>query len=215
MRYTRRIHVWNKLCEQSAVSELYGRWHIIIIFNLRTAAFKAYCAIWVRRSNLCHQASPRVTTQEHPAAEGGTVGDKCPEILPKCRLTRYIQGSFTCRKATTWDRRLYFHSKGRRAEDFFALKIQRLRPGVNPRTWVPKASTLSRDHRSCLQNLMNYPTFLKPLCFSNSLLCLHHDQKPTLLVAYNHFLKPWTLNGHGPTAHILSKWQIITTTVPK
>jgi len=32
---------------------------------------------------------------------------------------------------------------------FFALKIQRLRPGVNPRTWVPKASTLPLDHRSC------------------------------------------------------------------
>jgi hypothetical protein len=100
---------------------------------------------------------------------------------------------------------LYFHSEGRRAEDFFTLKIQRLRPGVNPRTWVPKASTLPRDHRSCLQNLMNYRSLLKPLCFGNSLLCLHHEQKPTLLVAYNHFLKPWTLNGHGPTAHILSK----------
>ena len=36
---------------------------IIIIFNLRTAAFKAYCAIWVRRSNFRHQASPRQSTQ--------------------------------------------------------------------------------------------------------------------------------------------------------
>jgi hypothetical protein len=26
----------------------------------------------------------------HPAAEGGTVGEKCPGILPKCRLPRYI-----------------------------------------------------------------------------------------------------------------------------
>ena len=31
----------------------------IIIFNLRTAAFKAYCAIWVRHYNFRHQASPR------------------------------------------------------------------------------------------------------------------------------------------------------------
>ena len=38
------------------------------------------------------------------------------------RLPRNIQESFTCRKFTTWDRRLYFHSEGRRAEDFFALK---------------------------------------------------------------------------------------------
>jgi hypothetical protein len=35
-----------------------------IIFNLRTAAFKAYCAIWVIRSNFCHQASPRVSPRE-------------------------------------------------------------------------------------------------------------------------------------------------------
>jgi len=26
----------------------------IIIFNLHTAAFKAYCAIWVKRSNFRH-----------------------------------------------------------------------------------------------------------------------------------------------------------------
>ena len=37
----------------------------------------------------------------------------------------------------------------RRAEDFYLpLKIRRLRPGSNPRTWVPKASTLPLDHRS-------------------------------------------------------------------
>jgi len=34
------------------------------IFNLRTAAFKTYCAIWVRRSNFHHQASPRVSPRE-------------------------------------------------------------------------------------------------------------------------------------------------------
>jgi hypothetical protein len=43
---------------------------IIIIFNLRTAAFKAYCAIWVRRSNFHHQATPRVSTRE--SLSGGT-----------------------------------------------------------------------------------------------------------------------------------------------
>ena len=31
---------------------------------------------------------------------------------------------------------------------FSPLKIRRLRPGLNPRTWVPKASTLPVDHRS-------------------------------------------------------------------
>jgi hypothetical protein len=37
---------------------------LFFYFNLRTAAFKAYCAIWVRRSNFCHQASPRVSPRE-------------------------------------------------------------------------------------------------------------------------------------------------------
>jgi hypothetical protein len=75
---------------------------------------------WLDVPNFRHQASPRVSPREStPAAEGGTVGEKCPGILPKCQFTRYIQGSFTCRKATTWDQRLYFPSEGRRAEDFF------------------------------------------------------------------------------------------------
>jgi len=47
-----------------------------------------------------------------------------------------------------WDRWLYFPSEGRRAEDFFALKIRWLRTGLNPQTWVLKASKLPLDHRS-------------------------------------------------------------------
>jgi hypothetical protein len=39
----------------------------IIIFQLRTAVFKAYCAILIKRSNFRHQASlrlsPRKSTQ--------------------------------------------------------------------------------------------------------------------------------------------------------
>ena len=31
---------------------------------------------------------------------------------------------------------------------FSPLKIRRFRPGLNPQTWVPKASTLPLDHRS-------------------------------------------------------------------
>ena len=33
-------------------------------------------------------------------------------------------------------------------KDFSPLKFRRLRPGLNPRTWVLKASTLPIDHRS-------------------------------------------------------------------
>jgi hypothetical protein len=36
-------------------------------------------------------ATRRVTTREHPVAEGESVGEKCLEILPKCRLKLYIK----------------------------------------------------------------------------------------------------------------------------
>jgi hypothetical protein len=72
------------------------------------------------------------------------------------QLPRSIQGSFTCRKSTTWDQQLYFPSEGRRDEDFFARKKSdgfgrvwtRLRG-----TWVPKASTLPLDHRSRFESM--------------------------------------------------------------
>jgi hypothetical protein len=69
------------------------------------------------------------------------------------RLPRKSQGSFTCRKSATWDRRLYFHSEGRHAVDFFAPKIRWHWPGSNPRSWVPEASMLTtRPPPSCKEN---------------------------------------------------------------
>ena len=49
------------------------------------------------------------------------------------RLPRNIKGSSTCHKSTTWDRRLYFPSEGRLAEDFFfALKNPNASAGFEP-----------------------------------------------------------------------------------
>jgi hypothetical protein len=48
------------------------------------------------------------------------------------RLPRKSQGSFTSRKSVTWDRRLYFPSEGRHAEDFFALKNPTASAGFDP-----------------------------------------------------------------------------------
>jgi len=50
------------------------------------------------------------------------VGENWPVILPESATSTSFQESFTCPKSTTWDRRLYFLSEGRHAEDFFALK---------------------------------------------------------------------------------------------
>ena len=71
------------------------------------------------------------------------------ELLPinfagKSVIHENSLGSFTCRKAGTWDILFYFPSEGRHTEDFpDARKIQRLRPGLNPRTRVPVASSPS------------------------------------------------------------------------
>ena len=73
--------------------------------------------------------------QEIPAAKDGTTWARNGRwILPEnARLPRNIQGSFTCRKCTTWERRLYFPSEGRRAEDFFfALKTPAALVGFEP-----------------------------------------------------------------------------------
>jgi len=93
----------------------------------------------LERSNSRHHVSLTSECERTPTAEGGTMGEKFPRILPKVATSTSLLGSFTCRKFTTWD----FPSQGRRAEDFFARKIRQLRPGLNPRTWVPKASTLT------------------------------------------------------------------------
>jgi hypothetical protein len=36
----------------------------LFIFNYALQSFKSYCAIWVRRSNFRHQASPRMSPRE-------------------------------------------------------------------------------------------------------------------------------------------------------
>ena len=58
------------------------------------------------------------------------MGEKLQRILPKVATSTSLLVPFTYRKFTTWDRWLYFPSEGRRAEDFFARKIRRLRPDL-------------------------------------------------------------------------------------
>ena len=82
------------------------------------------------RSYLHRQVSPPETL----VVKGGTTWARnCRWVLPEnARLPRNIQGSFTCRKSTTWDERLYFPSEGRRAEDIFALKNPTASAGFEP-----------------------------------------------------------------------------------
>ena len=73
------------------------------------------------------------------AAKGTTWTRNGRWILPEnARLPCNIQGSFTCRKSTTWDRRIYFPSEGRRAEYFFALKNPTASVGIEPANFGTK-----------------------------------------------------------------------------
>jgi hypothetical protein len=54
----------------------------------------------LERCNFRHKRSPASqATLANPAAEGGTMGEKWPRILPKVTTSTSMLGSFTCRKA--------------------------------------------------------------------------------------------------------------------
>ena len=114
----------------------------------------AYCTT-LRCSNSHHQSSPQEILavrvgainlildvpsftpsrlpRDHSSQRSNYVGDKWPmNFAWNARLPRSIQESFTCRKSTTWDRRLYFPPEGRRAEVFFALKNPTASTGFEP-----------------------------------------------------------------------------------
>jgi hypothetical protein len=119
----------------------------MFVYTTMHCSLKAHCAILVRCSNFHHQASPRESTQQRKVKLWTkNVREFClnadlhvtfRDLLQVIKLRHGTDG-FTC------------PPEKRRAEDFFGLKIRRLWPGVNPQTWVPKASTLPRDHQSRL-----------------------------------------------------------------
>ena len=78
-------------------------------------------------------------------------------------------GSFTRRKAGTWDILFYFPSEGRHTGDFpDARKIQRLRPGLNP----PVASMLTtRPPKPSIDDIIN----IFVVAFETILIC--HNTK--------------------------------------
>ena len=110
------------------------------LWVLQHCCLEAYCTL-TRMSSFIHlQGAAHTKRRERPLlAKELTISGIQLEI----RNSRKLLGSFTCRKAGTWDRFFYFPSGGRHAEDFYVRKIQRLRPGLNPQTWVPEASMLT------------------------------------------------------------------------
>jgi hypothetical protein len=64
------------------------------------------------------RGAPRQATWETSVNEVQNYGrEMAGQFCLRFRLPRISQGSFTCRKSATWDRRLYFPSEGRHAVD--------------------------------------------------------------------------------------------------
>jgi hypothetical protein len=97
-----------------------------------------------------------VQLRERPlAAEGGTLRGRemLRQISSRIRLlcnSRDLLHAANLRHGTDG---FTFPPKEGVLKIFSPLKIRRLRPGLNPRTWVPKASTLPLDHRSRLYTI--------------------------------------------------------------
>jgi len=73
-----------------------------------------------RHTNLRRQIPPLLQDAKNPFSEGWNYGlEYCPFILAEMTISKSFVGSLTYHKSATWDRRLYFLFKGRRAENFF------------------------------------------------------------------------------------------------
>ena len=75
---------------------------------------------------------------------------KFPVILPKFRLPRKFRDLLHASNLRYGTYGFTSPPKEGVLRIFSPLKIRRLRPGLNPRTWVLKASTLPLDHRSLI-----------------------------------------------------------------
>jgi len=98
-----------------------------------------------RRSHFRRQAPPRPYDARDPSSERWNCGWECwPVILPKCRLPRYI---FYMPPICDMGPAALLPLRRKACWGFFL-------PGLNPRTWVLKGSTLPLDHRSRFVNLL-------------------------------------------------------------
>jgi hypothetical protein len=98
-----------------------------------------------------------------PSSERWNCGrERCSVILPKFRLPRKFRDVLHAAILRHGTDGFTSSLKEGVLRNFSPQKIRRLRPGLNPRTWVPKASTLPLDHRS--RWFLYYSHFIYRMC---------------------------------------------------
>ena len=96
--------------------------------------------------------------------------ERCPVILPKFRLPRKFRDLSHAAYPRHGTDGFTSPPKEGVLRIFSPLKIRRLRPGLNPRTWVLKASTLPIGHRSRSTTYRSLIT-ITPSLKTNQLFC--------------------------------------------
>ena len=126
----------------------------------------AYCILTPNNFPHSSPEAPRIIQMSETSTSEGE------NFASKSVIHENSLGSFTCRKAGTWDILFYFPSEGRHTEDFlYARKIQRLRPGLNPRTRVPVASMLTTRPKKPSRNYTKNKWCTKLVSFTRLYRC--------------------------------------------
>ena len=129
----RMRNISDKICGEN----LNTHFIVLLVGSRRLMPLRIHCSRRLIVQTLVFSLSylhRQVSPPENLVMKGGTTWARNGRwILPEnARLPSNVQGSFTCHKSTTWDKRLYFPSEGRRAEDFFALKNPMASAGFEP-----------------------------------------------------------------------------------
>jgi hypothetical protein len=116
-------------------------------------SLQAYCANLnspppnFGRSSFRRQVPLRPHDARDPSSERWNfVGKNCPLILPTMSISRLHVGIFYMQQICDIGTTALLPLRRKARWGFFVLK----NPGLNPRTWVIKASTLPLEYRSCL-----------------------------------------------------------------
>ena len=138
-------------------------------------------------------------------AEGGTLRGRemFRQISSRSRLPRNSRDPSHAANLRHGTDGLTFPPKEGVLRIFSPLKIRRLRPGLNPRTWVPKASTLPLDHRSryvdnyVVRNYILFLNWIVHYVLGNSSDGRYHHHQPLQQLKVMAFLRSWFQLPHG------------------